>query len=116
MLLSAEVLVEPGPGRIAEQHPPRLRVDEDVCALVMLDLEREVLGLAQPGAEGLLALAAGPAAGRAVADHPLVRAAFPCFFGAGAALEDLGHGGYTSRVWSHSSTCRSRNRRYRPTR
>jgi hypothetical protein len=114
--VGAEVVVEPGPGRVAEQDPPALGVDEDMGALVVLDLEREVLGLAQVVAEGLLALAAGPAAGRAVADHPLVRAAVPCFFGARAALEDLGHGGYTSLVWSHSSTCRSRKRRYRPTR
>jgi hypothetical protein len=36
-------------------------------------------------------------------------------FGAGAAFEDFGHG-HIFRLWSHSSTCRSRNRRYRPTR
>jgi hypothetical protein len=39
-----------------------------------LDLEGEVLGLAQVIAEGLLALAALPAVCSAVADHPLVRA------------------------------------------
>jgi hypothetical protein len=109
----AEMLVQPGGGRVAEQHSPRFRVDEGAGALVVLDLEREVLGLAQVVAEGLLTLTARPAAGRAVADHPLVRAPVPV--AAVAALEDSGHG-HISRVWSHSSTCRSRNRRYRPTR
>jgi hypothetical protein len=83
--------------------------------LVMFYFEREILGLAQIITEGLLTLAAGPAARRAVPDHPLVSAGLPLVFGAGTALEDLGHG-HTSRDWSHSSTCRSRNRRYRPTR
>src|SRR6266496_2702344 len=108
-------LIQPGFGLGAEQHLPGLGVDEYAGALVVLDLEREVLGFAPVITEGLLALAAGPASGRAVADHPLVRAALPPVFGAGAAFEDSGHGGYTSRDWSHSSTCRSRNRRYRPT-
>ena len=107
------MLVQPGLSRVAEQDPPGLGVDEGAGALIMLDLEGEVLGLAQVAAEGLLALTARPAAGRAVADHPLVRAAVPV--AAVAALEDSGHG-HISRVWSHSSTCRSRNRRYRPTR
>jgi hypothetical protein len=40
------VMVQPGLGRVAEQHPARFRVHEDVGALVVLDLEREVLGLA----------------------------------------------------------------------
>ena len=107
------MLVQPGPGGIAEQDPPGLGVYEDVGTLVVLDLEGEVLGFAQAGAERLLALATGSSAGRAVADHPLVRAAVPV--AAVAALEDSGHG-HISRVCSHSSTCRSRNRRYRPTR
>ncbi len=111
-----EVLVQPGGGRVAEQHPPRCRVDDNVSALVVLDLEREVLGLAQVAAKRLLALPTGPPAGRPVAHHPLMRTTIPLVIRTGAALEDLGHGGYTSRLWSHSSTCRSRNRRYRPTR
>jgi hypothetical protein len=60
--ICAEVPVQPGPSRVAEQDPPGLGVDEDMGALVVLDLEREVLGLAQVVAERLLALAAGPAA------------------------------------------------------
>jgi hypothetical protein len=87
------VLVQPGPGRVAEQHPSGLGVYEDMGALVVLDLEGEVLGLVQVGAEGLLALVAGPAAGRPVAHHPLMRATVPLVFRTGAALEDLGHGG-----------------------
>ena len=55
------MLVQPGPGRVAEQGPPGLRVDEGAGALVVLDFEGEVLGLAQVIAEGLLALTAGPA-------------------------------------------------------
>jgi hypothetical protein len=109
----AEMLVQPGGGCFAEQHSPGFRVDEGAGALVVLDLEREVFRLAQVVAEGLLTLPAGPAASRAVADHPLVRTTVSV--AAGAALEDSGHG-HISRVWSHSSTCRSRNRRYRPTR
>jgi len=89
-------------------------VDRLVHVLRKRDIA-ELSGLAQVIAEGLLALAAGPASCRAVADHPLVRAAVPLALGAEATLEDLGHG-CTSRVWSHSSTCRSRNRRYRSTR
>jgi hypothetical protein len=53
-------------------------------------------GLAQVVAEGLLTLTTRPAAGRAVADHPRVRAAVPVE--AVAPLEDLGHG-HISRVW-----------------
>jgi hypothetical protein len=113
--VGAEVLVEPGPGLGAEQCLPGLRVDEGAGALVVLDLEREVLGLAQVSAEGALALAVGPAASGAVADYPLMRACLPLVFRARAALENLGHG-HISRDWNHSSTCRSRNRRYRPTR
>jgi hypothetical protein len=113
--VGAEVLVKPDPGLIAEQCLPGPGIDEGAGALVVLDLEREVLGLAQVIAEGALALATGPAASAAVADHPLVRARLPLVFQARAALEDSGHG-HTSRDWSHSSTCRSRNRRYRPTR
>jgi len=113
--IGAEVMAEPGLGLGAEQRLPGPWIDEHVRALVMLYLEREVLGLAQVITEGLLALAAGPAARRAVPDYPLVRAGLPLVFGAQASLEDLGHG-HTPRDWSHSSTCRSRNRRYRPTR
>jgi pyruvate/2-oxoglutarate dehydrogenase complex dihydrolipoamide acyltransferase (E2) component len=83
--VGAQVLVQPGLGRGAERRLPGPGVDEDVGALVVLDLEREVLGLAPVIAEGLLALAAGPAAGGAVADHPLVRAVLPCGFGTRAA-------------------------------
>jgi hypothetical protein len=49
------MLVQPGPGGVAEQDPPSLGVDEDVGALVVLDLEGEVLGFAQAGAGRLLA-------------------------------------------------------------
>src|SRR5487761_1219226 len=107
------MLVQPDPGCVAEQYSPRFRVDDGAGTPAVLDLEREVLGLAQVAAEGLLTLTARTAAGRAVADHPLVRAAVPVT--AVATLEDFGHG-HISCVWSHSSTCRSRNRRYRPTR
>src|SRR5487761_1381003 len=81
------MLVQPDPGCVAEQYSPRFRVDEGAGTLVVLDLEREVLGLAQVVAEGLLTLTARTAAGRAVADHPLVRAAVPVT--AVATLEDL---------------------------
>src|ERR1700722_8810841 len=114
MLLSAPRCCFSHASRLgAEQRPARLRVDEHVRLLVMLDLQQEVLGLFQVVAEGLLPLLAGPAALGAVADHPRVRALVPV--AAVAALDDAGHAGHASWFWSHSSTCRSRNRRCRPT-
>lgn len=49
------MLIKPDPGRSAEQDPPGLGIYEGTGTLVVLDLEREVLGLAQVVAEGLLA-------------------------------------------------------------
>ena len=85
----AEVVREPGPGFGAERRRPGLGVDEDVGLLVVLDLEQEVLSLAQVVAEGLLPLPARPPAWRAVADDPRVRAVVPA--AAAAALDDAGH-------------------------
>jgi hypothetical protein len=45
------VLIQPGFGRGAEQSLPGLGVDEYMGALVVLDLEREVLRFAPVGAE-----------------------------------------------------------------
>src|ERR1700722_8276625 len=108
------MVIKPRLGFRAEGYPSGIGVDEDVGLLVVLDLEQEVLGLAQVAAEGLLALPARPPALRAVADDPRVRALAPAV--AVAALDDAGHDGHASWFRSHSSTCRSRNRRYRPTR
>lgn len=92
------MLVQPGLSCVAEQHPSGSGVDEHAGALVMLDLEGEVLSVAAPArTEGLFALAAGPPAGGAVADHPRMRAARPLVFGAGATLENAGHGPHASR-------------------
>jgi hypothetical protein len=60
----AEVLIQPGRGLGAEQRLPGPGVDERAGALAVLDLECEILGLTQVIAEGALAPAAGPAAGR----------------------------------------------------
>ena len=90
MLLSApRWCCEPCLGLGAERRRPGLGVDEDVGLLVVLDLEQEVLGLAQVVAEGLLPLPARPPALRAVADDPRVRAVVPA--AAAAALDDAGH-------------------------
>jgi hypothetical protein len=56
----AEVVIKPRLGFRAEGDAPGAGVDEDAGLLVVLDLEQEVLGLAQVAAEGLLPLPACP--------------------------------------------------------
>lgn len=107
--VGAQMLAQPCLCFRLEQGVSCSRIDEDMGALVVFDLQGEVLGVALVP-ERLLAPPPGPPAGRSVADYPGVRARLPLRLGAVTALEDHCHS-HTSRDRSHSSTCRSRNRR-----